>query len=214
MKRFIPILFIFFLSVSNLAAQDTKLQLYGTIGISFFNADDLDTFGFDKSGIGLHLGLQITDLIGIEIATNGTPAFDREDLLTRDLDILDLLYREPDEIPIFESIRGNYRYRYSSLMGTLTRRFEHNFSRVNDFSIVVKGGVALYSAERQTFLHLENKADISSLITEDGSGMVFSVGALYHATEKQDYEFSVTKVFGDASYLSFNICWKYKFFKF
>lgn len=214
MERFVPIVLFFFLSVSNLIAQDNKVQMYGNIGISFFNAKDLDTLGRGKTGVNLGIGLQITDLIGIEIADYGAPAFDRKDLDINELDIEDLLFTEPDEYTSFENVSGNYRYSYYSLMGTLTKRLEHDLPIVDDFSIVVKGGIVFYSAERQTFLHLQNKIDISSFITDDGSDMVFSIGALYHHTEKQDFEFSVRKVFGDASHLSFNIYWKYKFIKF
>lgn len=203
MKRFIPILFIFFLSVSNLLAQDNKVQFYGTAGISSFSVDDIDTLGYDKQDLHIGLGLQITDLIGMEFALHRAPAFDRQDFLIKEL--------EKERGSIY-SIRANYKYSYSSLWGTLTKRLEHDFSIVNDFSIVVKGGVASYKARRVIPLK-GNVADISSIITDDGLDMVFSIGTLYHYREKQDFEFSITKVLGDAGYLSFNIYWKYKFFK-
>lgn len=197
MERFIPILFIFFLSVSNLIAQDNKVQIYGNVGKSFFGGTDSDSFSSSlddlpfPDGFHIGLGLQINNLIGIEIAVDEAPTINREDLLTKELEAN-------------ESITGNYTSRYTSLMGTLTKRLEHDFPIINDSSIVVKGGVASYSTSRV----------YDSRTIADSSDMVFSIGALYHLTEKQDFEFSVTKVFGDASSLSFNIYWKYKFFKF
>lgn len=196
MERFIPIPFIFFLSVSSLIAQDNKIQIYGSFGQSFFSGTDSDSFSKSLDQIfpdGVHfgLGLQITDLIGIEIAADHAPTFNREDLLTKELEANEL-------------ITGSYDSNYTSLMGTLTKRLEHDFPIINDSSIVVKGGVASYSTSRI----------YDSRTLSDSSNMVFSIGALYHYTKKQDFEFSVTKVFGDASSLSFNIYWKYKFFKF
>lgn len=196
MKRFMPILLIFFLSVSNLLAQDNKVQFYGTAGISTFNVDDIDEPGFDKWDLNIGLGFQITDLVGIEFALHGAPAYDREESLIKELE---------DERGSIHAIRANYKYSYGSLMGTLTKRLEHNFS------IVVKGGLASYEAQKVK--PLSDGADISSLITDDGTDIVFSIGTLFHRNEKQDFEFSVTKVFGDAGYLSLNTYWKYKFFK-
>lgn len=210
MERFVPILFILFLSVSNLIAQDNKIQFYGNIGFSFFDQKDLSRLGDDAGGLHLGLGLQITDLIGIEIAGDEAPAFDRRD----------------DEGPTrIEPITGNpylesySGYKYLSLMGTLTKRFEHDFFQsLNDYSIVVKGGVASYNGVKRRYFEFDIQNPhiqrVESFIAEDGFDMVLSFGVLYHATEKQDFEWSVRKVFGNASTLSWNIYWKYKFFKF
>lgn len=87
-------------------------------------------------------------------------------------------------------------------MGTLTKKLE------NDFSIVGKGGIASYEAEIEK-LELDG-LDLGSL-TDDASDKGFSLRAFYQRNEKQDVEFSVTKMFGDAEYLSFNFYWKCEF---
>lgn len=198
MKRFIPILFISFLSVSNLIAQDNNVQFYGAVGVSLFN-EDVDALVGEGLGLHLGLGLQITDLIGIEFAFDNSPTFDNGDLFIKELE------KDVGRIYSYDYvIKPNF---YGSLMGTLTKKLE------DDFSIIVKGGVVSYEAEIEKLLFESQyyfRRDTSP-ITEDGSDKVFSVGFLYHHNEKQDYEFSITKVFGDAEALSFNCYWKYKF---
>lgn len=199
MKLFFSILFIFILSVPNLTAQNDETQFYGTVGVSFFEEDVETLFG---RGTGLHLGagVQITDLIGIEFAIDTAPAFDNENLFVEEL--------EKDFGTLYEYefvIQPNF---YASLMGTLTFKLEDD-----DFSTIIKAGLSSYEVEIEKLL-FESRFYTrrnSNPIIEDGSDAVFSIGVLYHRNEKQDFEFSITQVFGDAEALSLNCYWKYKF---
>lgn len=198
MKRFIPILFIFIQSVPNLIAQNDETQFYGTLGVSFFE-EDVETLVGRGTGLHLGAGFQITDLIGIEFAIDTAPAFDNENLFVEEL--------EKEFGTLFEYeyvIQPNF---YATLMGTLTFKLE------DDFSTIIKGGLASYEVEIEELLFESRyyfRRD-SNPIIEDGSDAVFSVGVLYHRNEKQDFEFSITQVFGDAEALSLNCYWRYKF---
>ena len=197
MKRFIAILFVLSLTLPSLA-QEQEIEWYGTIGTSFFN-EDVETLVGEGLGIHLGVGVQITDLVGIELAIDTAPAFDNEDLFIEELE------KEVGRISSYDYvIQPNY---YGSLMGTLTFKLE------DKFSIVVKGGVSSYEVEIEKLLfesRFYSRRD-SSPIIEEGSDAVFSFGAIYHHNEKQDFEFSITKIFGDAEAVSFNGYWKYKF---